>query len=199
MTILKLSKMIQMLTKTSGQFISDFSVTTISFLQNVCNTTECTVLLMALGKKTTLYLRASQKLYFFIFTGIIKLNQYFYSLDGSFLFIYLYIYFSNKYLCSCANSHVGRRQDSPGKPTVKKGWGALAPPNTRKNRKSDPSKIMVTCGVQWQHGVSRVSGRVSRGAALFSRNATDKKTKVCVGLVFTRKKTKSQSSSGGAT
>lgn len=75
----------------------------------------------------------------------------------------------------------------------------LHPPDTPKDRKSDPSKIMVTCGVRWQHGVSRVSGRVSRGAALFSRNATDKKTKVCVGLVFTRKKTKSQSSSGGAT
>lgn len=85
--------MIQMLTKTSGQFISDFSVTTISFLQNVCNTTECTVLLMALEKNKTLYLRASQKLYFFIFTGIIKLNQYFYSLNGVFFNLFIHIYF----------------------------------------------------------------------------------------------------------
>lgn len=49
---------------------------------------------------------------------------------------------------------------------------------------------MVTCSGRGQHAVSNVSGRVSRGAALFGRNATDKKTKVRVGLVFTRKKKK---------
>lgn len=67
----------------------------------------------------------------------------------------------------------GGQQDSPEKDCWQKGMGSTCVLKLqKKTKKWLIHKIMVMCGVS----------RVSRGATLCRRNATDKKTKVCVAM-----------------